>query len=162
MPVIFLTVVFSLLVATIQNNLGVFLKDEGDFEQAKNYYLKSFTIRSKILGESHQETIVVLHNMAECMISAGEDKEATLLQEKIIKLIEEKNKFTHPSNSRDPQATRDYKEPPVDPPKASLNNSTEDYKILPQGVRPPRKSDSNSKYKPFSRKTSKSFDPNAP
>lgn len=43
---------------------------------------------SKILGENHPETIVALHNLAECLHAMGNEKEALAVQEKILSFVE--------------------------------------------------------------------------
>lgn len=44
-------------------------------------------LHSKTLGDGHPETIVVMHNLAESLLSAGDEAGANKLQQDIIRLV---------------------------------------------------------------------------
>jgi len=80
----------DLLTATIYNNTGLCYKSQKQFVEAKEYYGKSYHIRSKTLGEDHPETIIVMHNLAECLLASPdkEDQQAGLhWQQQIMALV---------------------------------------------------------------------------
>lgn len=92
MPFLFVSwfTVFSflsdVLVALIENNLGFVYKSVGEFASAKDSYERALLIRSTTMGEKHPETIVAMHNLAECLLASGKQQEANALQQKILDL----------------------------------------------------------------------------
>jgi tetratricopeptide (TPR) repeat protein len=79
----------DLLIATIQNNLGLLYKEKQQWYLAKDFYQKAFNIRSSVLGDEHPETIIVMHNLAECLLAMGEEQQAKVIQEKILANVKE-------------------------------------------------------------------------
>ena len=73
--------------ATIFNNLGIYYKHLQDFDNARNVYERALKIRSKTSGDSHPESIVTMHNLAECHLAAGNEEQANSIQQQIIKLV---------------------------------------------------------------------------
>ncbi len=77
-----------LLEATIYNNLGYVLKSQNRFEDSKSAYLKTLEIRKSTLGESHNETIISMHNLAELYLAMGKEEESKKIQEDIMRIVE--------------------------------------------------------------------------
>lgn len=44
-------------------------------------------VSRRIFGDAHQETIVVMHNLAECLMAMNRPEEARVWQEKILQII---------------------------------------------------------------------------
>jgi hypothetical protein len=84
----------DLLNATIMNNLAVLLKQQGQekYAECEQLYRAALDIRSKVLGESHNDTIVSMHNLAELYTARdGEDAAAaTKIREQILALYQDK------------------------------------------------------------------------
>lgn len=74
--------------ATATNNLGMFYKLNDQPEKALPLYEKSYEIRREVLGDTHPDTIAVMHNLAELHDAMGNEHLATPLREAIIDLIE--------------------------------------------------------------------------
>jgi tetratricopeptide (TPR) repeat protein len=73
---------------TILNNLGLVQKGlKESMQDAEESYREALDIRSKILGENHPETIVTMHNLAECYLALNKVDEATKIQEEILKIV---------------------------------------------------------------------------
>ena len=53
----------TLPIATVLNNMGLSLKDQGKFEQAMELYEKVLEIRKKLLDENHPEITLIKHNI---------------------------------------------------------------------------------------------------
>jgi tetratricopeptide (TPR) repeat protein len=80
----------DLLTATIWNNKGLVHKGTGQYEEALRCYEQAHHIRAKVLGEEHTDSIVCLHNQAECYLAmGGEEQEARAhaLQQRILHLV---------------------------------------------------------------------------
>jgi tetratricopeptide (TPR) repeat protein len=75
------------LTATILSNYGLFLKDQSRFADAQKVYEKALDTRSATLGDTHPDTIVSMHNLAECHLSMGQEEESVALQEKILRVM---------------------------------------------------------------------------
>lgn len=61
-------------------------KTRGKFDAAKECYERAVKIRSTTLGEKHPETIIAMHNHAECLLASGDDTGAHKLQQKILEI----------------------------------------------------------------------------
>ena len=90
----------DLLTATCLNNLGYVLKSQVKNDQSKLMYEEALDIRTSILGTKHPETIVSMHNLAELLITSGENEKASKLQHQILEIID-KNEDKVNSNSVD-------------------------------------------------------------
>eukprot|EP00941_MAST-03F_sp_MAST-3F-sp1_P002819 g2819.t1 len=75
------------LVATALNNLGYCHKVLGSFEDSLNAYKRSYHTREKLFGSSHEDVLISLHNIAELYLTQGDEKNATLYQEKILNIV---------------------------------------------------------------------------
>ena len=75
------------LTATILSNYGLFLKDQSRFDEAQKVYESALDVRSATLGDTHPDTIVSMHNLAECLLSMGQEVESIALQEKILQTM---------------------------------------------------------------------------
>eukprot|EP01039_Chlorochromonas_danica_P004560 gene4560-4998_t len=89
----------DLLTATIYNNMGLAQKSKGDFDSALTSYRQAYFIRTRVLGDKHTETIVCLHNEAECLLAAGKEKESQALQHRILSLLPVPKEELKPSSS---------------------------------------------------------------
>ncbi len=78
----------DILIATIENNLGFIYKCIGQFEHAKSSYERAVSIRCTTLGEKHPDSIIAIHNLAECLHASGDEASATLLQTKILDITQ--------------------------------------------------------------------------
>jgi tetratricopeptide (TPR) repeat protein len=136
----------DVLVATIENNLGLTYKELKDYESARECYLNAALIRNKILGESHPESIICLHNLAECYHAMGREKEAVAIQEKILSFVEVEEKT---QNTKQERAREEPAAPAPSNPQADLNIHTSPNSFSSS---PPRKTPQESQYKPASRK----------
>jgi hypothetical protein len=87
---------------------------------------------SKILGESHAETIICLHNLAESYLASGEEKKAHDIQNSIISLLESKKSTSEnspqPSQSG-PKASSSYTE-------IEKNRATQKVLTMPPHMKP--------------------------
>lgn len=113
---------------------------------------------SKILGESHPDTIVSLHNLAECLHAMGRSEEAVAVQEKIVSLVEV---VGGSDGAKGSDATAAVPKEPAAPAAEPVTMPTPDpnlnFKTNPElfSSQPPRKttpSASKSQYQPVSRK----------
>ena len=87
------------LTALILSNLGFVLKAIGSarYNDAKLVYSEALEIRSKTNGDSHPDTIVSMHNLAELCLAMGSKidiEEGTLLQEQILVIMEKSRNLT--------------------------------------------------------------------
>lgn len=85
--------------ANCRNNLALALKrtavhpatPEGDkqalLEEAVTVYRQALAAKSAKLGPDHPDTIVTMHNLAEALLSAGQEAAATEVQEGILELM---------------------------------------------------------------------------
>ena len=78
----------DLLTATCLNNLGYVLKVQIRNDESKLMYEEALDIRTSILGTKHPETIVSMHNLAELLITSGENEKASKLQHQILEVID--------------------------------------------------------------------------
>lgn len=78
----------DLLTATCLNNLGYVLKLQIRNDESKLMYEEALDIRTSILGTKHPETIVSMHNLAELLITSGENEKASKLQHQILEVID--------------------------------------------------------------------------
>ena len=63
-------------ISSTLNNLGVLLRDQGNYDEAVDYYLKALEIRQITLGESHPATAFSHLNIARIMLDLGRADEA--------------------------------------------------------------------------------------
>jgi tetratricopeptide (TPR) repeat protein len=75
----------DVITATILNNLGLMHKSNKMFAAANECYSEALNVRTEILGESHPDTIVTMHNIAELLLAQGQVGAAAKLQEKVRK-----------------------------------------------------------------------------
>lgn len=85
--------------ANCRNNLALVVKrtalhpatPEGDkqslLEEAVAVYRQALAAKSAKLGADHPDTIVTMHNLAEALLSAGQEAAATEVQEGILELM---------------------------------------------------------------------------
>ena len=71
------------------NNLGLVLKSQNNFRGALDAYLTALESRKNLLGEAHTDTIVSMHNLAECYLAMGNEEESKKLQENMVRIAEE-------------------------------------------------------------------------
>jgi tetratricopeptide (TPR) repeat protein len=83
------------LTATILSNYGLFLKESGRYTDARTAYEEALHIRSSTLGDVHPDTIVSMHNLAECLLSLGLESESVAMQEKILQTLGHDMADTH-------------------------------------------------------------------
>lgn len=114
------------------------------------YFLSCFY--SKILGESHPDTIVSLHNLAECLHAMGRSEEAVAVQEKIVSLVEVM------SGGEEGAAATPEVAPPAEPVTMPTPDPNLNFKTNPQlfSSQSPKKTNptaaAKSQYQPVSRK----------
>jgi len=75
------------ITALTLNALGLLLKAQGQLDEAKMMYDEALEIRSKTLGDSHPDTVVSMHNLAELLIEMKREPEAIALQEKLLSIL---------------------------------------------------------------------------
>lgn len=105
---------------------------------------------SNILGESHPDTIVSLHNLAECLHAMGRSEEAVAVQEKIVSLVEV-------MGGGEGAAATPEVAPPAEPvtmptPDPNLNFKTNPQLFSSQSPKKTNPTASKSQYQPVSRK----------
>jgi len=74
--------------ATALNNLGFLLKDMRQYERATEAYAEATRIRVAALGEAHHDTLVSMHNLAECRRAAGDEEGALTVQDRILAITQ--------------------------------------------------------------------------
>lgn len=62
--------------AEAYSSYGLLLHDQGDFPEALKFYTLAFTIKNKVMGEKHPETLDLLNNIALINNYRGEKKTA--------------------------------------------------------------------------------------
>lgn len=77
----------DLLISTICNNQGLAQKSMGLLTEAKASYERALSLRLSALGPAHTDTIVVMHNLAECALAAGDEQAAKDMQHRIMELL---------------------------------------------------------------------------
>lgn len=87
----------DLLTATCLNNLGYVLKLQIRNDESKLMYEEALDIRTSILGTKHPETIVSMHNLAELLITSGENEKASKLQHQILEVIDKNDDKINPN-----------------------------------------------------------------
>jgi len=71
------------------NNHGYDLKMKGHFEKAEQVYNRALFIAKEIFGETHQETLLLMHNLAELYIAWDRNEDANKIQTEILGHIEQ-------------------------------------------------------------------------
>ncbi|CAM9801210.1 unnamed protein product [Sphacelaria rigidula] len=74
--------------ATAMTNLALFLKGEGQFDEAQDLYTRVVRARTVLFGEGHVDVIVAMYNLAELHRAAGREAEALKIQDEIITIVE--------------------------------------------------------------------------
>lgn len=80
----------------------------------------SCLVRSKVLGDQHPDTIIVKHNLSECLLSMGKENESNKIKEEILTTIESNAKKTSEQQSVTTTAAET---------SASSNQAVEDAEI---------------------------------
>ena len=78
----------TLPVARMMNQLGLFLKARANYAQAKAYMEAALKIRENLLGPEHSEVGLTLHNLAEISQDQGEFREAEILYQRALPILE--------------------------------------------------------------------------
>jgi tetratricopeptide (TPR) repeat protein len=85
------------LTATAANNLGLGLKSLGEHGEALECYGRALEARKALLGPAHDDTLVVMHNIAECRLAAGDEAAAHAVQSEIVALVDARGDGTDPA-----------------------------------------------------------------
>ena len=107
------------LTAVILSNLGLALKESGSscFEEARAVYTDALHVRSSTLGDSHPDTIISMHNLAELLqvmsnhntLSKEQAKqyvdEGLALQERILEIMDADGTINKDSKNHDHDQT---------------------------------------------------------
>jgi tetratricopeptide (TPR) repeat protein len=76
------------MTAVILSNLGIVYKSIENYDDALNCYIDALDIRSCTLGDSHPDTIISMHNLAELYIAMNDEKLSVEMQEKILAIVD--------------------------------------------------------------------------
>lgn len=74
----------TVVIATLYNEAGVFLLDQGDVATATMYRERSYRIHDRILGSDHPRTLTVRSNLAAAYDDAGDFSRAIPIFEQIL------------------------------------------------------------------------------
>lgn len=74
--------------ATALNNLGLFQKQDSNYDDAKTLYDEALHLRSDFLGHDHPHTIATLYNIAELLQANGLPDKADDIRRDIIKRLD--------------------------------------------------------------------------
>lgn len=106
-----------MLLATIENNLGLIYKEQQEYTQALECYRHAIAIRSNNLWTGHPEVIIAQHNLAECLLAMGNEQEAYEVQQSILAVTNANNMVTADLN--------DEQSPPPSEVKLDTNKTQE-------------------------------------
>ena len=76
-------------VAITINNLGILMKDMGDFSESEKYFEEALSLRKEVLGDNHVNTAISKFSYADLFLkSSRPDAALTLLEEALITFSE--------------------------------------------------------------------------
>ena len=75
--------------STMVNNLGYLLKQQENFDAAKEAYADALERRREIFGKDHPNVLVTMQNLSELERSMGNGETAVSLQNEILKILDD-------------------------------------------------------------------------
>ncbi len=85
--------------AHLLNQLGVYLKNKGDYTRALPLHKQALAIRKTVLGENHPDTAISLNNLAVLYYSQGDYTRALPLYEQALKIDQTVSGENHPETA---------------------------------------------------------------
>lgn len=78
--------------ATIYNNMGMTLKDQGEYDQAFRYFSLALEIREEFLEKAHPDVVAIRHNIAQLFMQMGDKDQAMKYYNENLSHLEKKEK----------------------------------------------------------------------
>ena len=101
------------------------MKSQRRYSEAIVYYNEAIHIRSNILSNNHNETIISMHNLAECYLANNDSTEATKIQNEILELLDKDKKILKENDNN----IAEYMEKQVESEQHKRSEDIKDMKV---------------------------------